>query len=119
MSLFGPVTNVERLGWQRHNTTALAELLAAAQKADLPAIAWQFGLTSGLVGRCLAHEPAECRAQFEAWATFLGEVERWPERSRGGHTHLHATRKAYGPRPGVDVVIVADLYDEGDEVPGA
>jgi hypothetical protein len=117
MSLFGPVTNADRRGWQRRDAAALAEMLDAADKADLPPLIWQVGM-SGLVGRCMDRDPAARRGEFEAWARFLGEVELWPEhRTPGGTTHLHAGRRGYGPRR-VDVTVIADIHDEdaADEV---
>ena len=114
MSLFGPVTDSERRGWQRRDALALVDLLADAHKADLPPIVWQVGATGGLLGRCLTADPSARRAEFEAWAAFLAPVSRWPEHTHAGRTHLHATRERTGA--GVEVVVIADLYDEPTEV---
>jgi hypothetical protein len=112
MSILGPVTAAERRGWQRRNALALVELLKAAHEGDLPPLAWSVTTVTGLVGRCTEMGAQAQREAFEAWATFLAPVERWPERRNSDRTHLHATRERYGTGQGVQVVIMADLYDE-------
>lgn len=112
--MFGPVTDAERRGWQRRNAVVLVDLLAAAASSSLSPITWQVTVGDH-TGRCAAPDPARCRADFEAWAAFLGpDVQRWPENEHGGRTHLHVTRPKYAGR--VDVTVIADI-DEEDEQP--
>jgi hypothetical protein len=115
VSILGPVTDAERRGWQRRNAFALVELLKAANDVDLPPLAWSVTTVTGLVGRCTEMGAQAQREAFEAWAKFLAPVKRWPERRNSDRIHLHATRERYGAGPGVQVVIMADLYDEETE----
>jgi hypothetical protein len=78
----------------------------------VPTLRAQTSTVTGLVGRCTEMGAQAQREAFEAWATFLAPVERWPERRNSDRTHLHATRERYGTGQGVQVVIMADLYDE-------
>jgi hypothetical protein len=117
VSTFGPVTDAERRGWQIRDVAALADLLNAAHKAGLPPIAWHIGHLGGLLGTCTDPNPAQCRAEFDAWAEFIraqgGEPHDWPEQRVGGRLRLRAGRRKCGPHK-VDVAVIADIYDEGE-----
>ena len=107
---FGPITDRERLGWQRRAVRVLAELLECAQTNELPVVAWSVSHAgAALVARCFAHPPAQRRADFDAWCSALG-ASRWPERTSGLTTHLYAVAKNYDGL--VDVAVLADLDDQ-------
>jgi hypothetical protein len=116
MGLFtDPVTDAERRGWQRRGALALVDLLAEAREAGLPPLVWELAMTSALYGRSLAVNMPERRAEFEAWAAFFGEHgQRRAEQSFGGKTRLRVLRRRYGREPGVDVAVLADIYDQTD-----
>jgi hypothetical protein len=114
MSLFGPVTNAERAGWQRRAARGLVQLLDAAAEYDLPVLIWQLSGSSRLVGRCNDLDVSTRRQAFERWCAFLGEVDRWPERDTNGVTHLHAIRHRWGVDGRVDVVVLADIHTDED-----
>jgi hypothetical protein len=111
----GLFTDAERRRWQHRGAVTLAELLTEADEASLPPLVWELALTSALYGRSVAVNMAERRAEFEAWASFFGEHgQRRPEQSLGGKTRLRVLRRGYGRAPGVDVAVLADVYDEGE-----
>jgi hypothetical protein len=111
----GPITDRERLGWQRRAVRVLAELLERAQTNGLPVVAWSVSHAgAALVARCLAHPPAQRHADFDAWCSALG-ASRWPERTSGSIAHLYAVAKNYDGL--VDVAVLADLDDQ-QEAPG-
>jgi hypothetical protein len=106
----GPITDRERLGWQRRAVRVLAELLERAQRDGLPVVAWSVSPAgAALVARCFAHPPAQRRADFDAWCSVLG-ASRWSERTSGSTVHLYAVAKNYDGL--VDVAVLADLDDQ-------
>src|SRR6266487_3605748 len=49
----GPITDLERLDWQRRAVRVLAELLEHAQASALPVVSWQVASAgAGLVAQC-------------------------------------------------------------------
>lgn len=106
--MLGPVTDVERRGWQIRAAAALLELLQTADAEDLPPIVWTVNVHAGLLGVC------ETRALFDVWAQFVRPVQRWPEHGYGGRTHLHAQRDGYGPH-NVRITLIADVPDGPDD----
>lgn len=110
MSLFGPVTDAERRGWQLRDARALLNLLAAAHEAGLPPLVWELGLT-GLYGRSVAVNMPERRAEFDAWAQFFGDAGNRPaEQTYNGKTRLRVVCR-YGAAPGVNVAVITDIYE--------
>lgn len=106
--MLGPVTDVERRGWQIRAAAALLDLLKTAHAEDLPPIVWTVNVHAGLLGVC------ETRALFEVWAQFVGPVQRWPEHAYSGRTHLHAQRDGWGQR-NVRITLIADVPDDGSD----
>ena len=106
--MLGPVTVGERRGWQIRAAAALLDLLKAAHAADVSPIVWTVNVHAGLLGQC------ETRGLFDLWARFVGPVQRWPEHTYGGRTHLHAQRDGWGQR-NVRVTLIADVSDGSDE----
>jgi hypothetical protein len=105
---FGPITDREQLGWQRRTVRVLDGLLEQASRDGLPVVAWSVSHAGVvLVARCFAHDPAQRRADFDAWCAVLGAL-RWPERTSGATTHLHAVANDYDGL--VDVAVLADLF---------
>jgi hypothetical protein len=105
---FGPVTDREQLGWQRRAVHVLAGLLERAARDGLPVVAWSVSDAGAvLVARCFAHDPGQRRADFDAWCAALG-AHRWPERTTGPTTHLHAIAKDLDGL--ADVAVLADLF---------
>src|SRR6266487_7165572 len=111
----GPITDRERLGWQRRAVRVLAELLDHAQASGLPVVAWPVSPSgAGLAARCLClgQGAAKCRVDFDAWCAALG-ASRSPERIAGTTTLLHAVAKHYDGL--VTVAVAADLFDVDDD----
>jgi hypothetical protein len=109
---FGPVTDREQLGWQRRTVRVLDGLLEQAGRDGLPPVAWQVSDAGAvLVARCFAHDPAQRRGDFDAWCQAL-DTHRWPQRTSGATTHLHAVAKDYDGL--VDVAVLADLFAEDE-----
>jgi hypothetical protein len=103
----GPVTDREQLGWQRRTVRVLDGLLEQAGRDRLPPVAWQVSDAGAvLVASCFAHDPAQRRADFDAWCQAL-DARHWPERTSGATTHLHAVARDYDGL--VDVAVLADL----------
>lgn len=90
-SLFGPITDTERMGWQLRAVTDLARILREGRAAGFPAIAWMVTTTGGLSGTVLHRGTVtDRRAAFDTWADHLG-LTRWPERTDNDRwRHLHA-----------------------------
>jgi hypothetical protein len=110
--IFGPITGREQLGWQRRAVRVLARLLERAGRDGLPVVAWSVSDAGAvLVARCFAHDPGRRRADFDAWCAVL-DARRWPERTAGATTHLHAVATDYDGL--VDVVVLADLVAEDE-----
>jgi hypothetical protein len=109
---FGPITQREQLGWQRRAVRVLAQLLEQASRDGLPPVSWSVSHAGAvLVARCLAHNPAQRRANFDAWCAVLN-ARRWPEQTTAATTHLHAVATDYDGL--VDVAVVADLFAEDE-----
>jgi hypothetical protein len=106
-----PITDRERLIWQRRAVRVLAGLLEHAHHDSLPVVGWTVAHAgAALVARCFAHDPARRRSEFNAWCVALGATV-WPERASGSTTHLHAIAEHYDGL--VTVTVLADLVDEG------
>ncbi len=112
---FSPITDREQLGWQRRAAGVLAGLLERAHRDRLPVVTWSVSDAGArLVARCLAHDPAGRRADFDAWCQALDGTRR--EVRQGATTHLYAEARHYDGL--VSVAVLADLFDQ-DEPPGA
>jgi hypothetical protein len=109
-----PITDRERLIWQRRAVRVLTGLLERAQGDGLPVIGWTVAHAgAALVARCFTHDPSQRRGEFDAWCQALG-ANVWPERTSGSTTHLHAVARHYDGL--VTITILADLVAEGGEV---
>src|SRR6266536_3365263 len=107
-----PITDRERLIWQRRAVRVLAGLLERAHRDGLPVVGWSVAHAgAALVARCFAHDPAQRRADFNAWCSVLGAIP-WPERTSGSTAHLHAVARDYDGL--VDVAVMADLTESGE-----
>jgi hypothetical protein len=106
----GPITDAERLGWQRRAVRVLTELLARAQRDGLPVMRWTVQPLAGLVASVDSKGAAQRRADWDAWRRVLG-ARPWPEHtSSGGTTYLHAVAEHIDGL--VTVAVLAELYDE-------
>ncbi|SRR6266540_4768942 len=107
---FGPITDRERLGWQRRAVRVLAGLLERAQRDGLPVVQWSVSDAGArLVARCLTQDTARRRADFDAWSVALEATER-RELRQGSTTHLYAIARHYDGL--VSVALLADLFDQ-------
>lgn len=113
MSLFGPITDAERRGWQLRAARALVDILQQAHAADLPPVRWSVTSGARLVGTIAdTSAPQELRRRFDAWATLLdAQVSGWSDPPTG-RQHLQAERKGWGKDGLVDVVVLVDIYPE-------
>jgi hypothetical protein len=99
--IFGPITDRERLGWQRRAVRVLAGLLELAARDGLPVVAWAVSKAgAGLAARCYS------RTDFDTWCAVL-DAPPWPEQTSGATTYLHAVARDYDGL--VDVAVLADL----------
>jgi hypothetical protein len=128
VSILGPIDDTDRRRWQREKANRLIELLAAGANAELPPVTWSVPASGALYARAMDSEPAQRRAVFEAWATWLEgryraadrlTVERWPEREHNGYVHLHiVVAKDIGTgRPLAEIVVTADVATDDDDAP--
>jgi hypothetical protein len=103
----------EQGGYQRQAARLLLELLERAGEKELPVIQWTVGAGGArLTGQIRAHDEAEGRRQFEAWAAQIG-AQLEPEFTSLGQTRLRAFVKNF--EGGLaSVGIVAEL-DEPEE----
>ncbi|WP_117209447.1 hypothetical protein [Allorhizocola rhizosphaerae] len=106
--LFGPITDKERLIWQRQAVKVLADFIGEAVRAELPLVHWQTGCGRMLVGTCREGDAESRRAAFLAWTRFLGIAEV-TEVTRCGVTHLRGSTDDFR---GCRIVVTADLYVE-------
>jgi hypothetical protein len=106
-----PITNGERVAWQRRAAAALVEILDANK--DLPVIAWTVANAgSALVGRISVLVPAvEMKTVFDAWRRALVLGERIETPGRAGSMSLRAS----AVRGAVRVVITATVVADDDE----
>lgn len=115
-SLLGLISDADRRRWQRRRHDLLGEFLDLADERDLPVLSWRVGDHS-LVGE--AHQPDHALRR-RAWRIWVGalDLDEWkPHASETGRTHLHALTRDWQGR-GVDVVVVADVWDTDlDEEP--
>ena len=71
-----PITDAERIRWQRDATARLGKLLELAAKRGLPAISWTVADAGArLVGHCYRYPAETRRADFAAWREALGEPD--------------------------------------------
>jgi hypothetical protein len=95
------IVNAERLRWQLRAHIILAQLLDAAIRQDLPAIAWTIATTGAITGTVngLGVTADEQRLQFDAWVAYLG-AERTERTRRDGSATLYAKFEAAGETAG-------------------
>jgi hypothetical protein len=101
-----PITNAERLTWQRQAHLALGRLLERAAKENLPPIPWRVGTTRNLHGECLGKDPA---SEFAAWEKALGDPGTHRQRREEGCVRLTAVWESLD---GCKVVLTATIWDE-------
>src|SRR5262249_36318970 len=77
-SMFGSVTNRDRLMWQSAAATVLAALLREAADAGMPFVSWALGTGCTIVAKCLMGDSRQRRADFHAWSAFFG-IADWRE----------------------------------------
>ncbi len=107
-----PITDRERLIWQRRAVRVLADLLEHAHRDSLPVVGWTVAHAgAALVARCFAHDPASRRSEFNAWCQAL-DATVWPEHTSGSTTYLHAIAEHYDGL--VTVTVLADLVEGGE-----
>ena len=107
-----PITDRERLIWQRRAVRMLAGLLERAHRDSLPVVGWTVAHAgAALVARCFAHDPARRRSEFNAWCQAL-DATVWPEHTSGSTTYLHAIAEHYDGL--VTVTVLADLVEAGE-----
>lgn len=94
--------------WQRRAHALLGKLIDRCHRESLPVIHWHVGTLANLAGQCLAVDTTVRRADFEAWVRAL-DLERRPERTSDGITHLSAGRRDVER---VSVIITADIYTD-------
>jgi hypothetical protein len=107
-----PITDRERLIWQRRAVRVLAGLLERAHRDSLPVVGWTVAHAgAALVARCFAHDPTRRRGEFNAWCQAL-DAAIWPEHTSGSTIHLHAIAEHYDGL--VTVTVLADLVEGGE-----
>ncbi len=116
-----PVTDAERLGWQRRAVTVLAGLLERAEREGLPLMDWSVppGLSlvarprSGRVGRS-----PQNRVDWQRWCAALG-VRGRESTAATGSVFLSAVAEVPGPEAGprVTVAVMTEVLP-GDEEAG-
>jgi hypothetical protein len=107
-----PITDRERLIWQRRAVSVLAGLLERAHRESLPVVGWTVAHAgAALVARCFAHDPARRRSEFNAWCQAL-DATVWLEHTSGSTTYLHAIAEHYDGL--VTVTVLADLVKGGE-----
>jgi hypothetical protein len=114
VSIFGPVTDAERRGWQLQAVDVLRSLLRDAHRKKLPPIDWDLQPSLGVVGRVRAHGEDDrivAREHFEEWRSFLNAVAQ-PEYVDRGHVRLWAVKDRYASN--VKVTVWCEFY-EGEE----
>lgn len=109
--LVDPISDTDRLAWQRRAVDLLAELLAEATRLRLPPLGWLIHPGLALIGTCQV-DPVKGRAAFEAWCAFL-DADPAPEvhGEFGDLTHLRATVGS-ALNTSVTVAIEADLLPD-------
>lgn len=126
-----PISDAERIRWQRDATAVLGKLLELAAKRELPVISWTVASAgAGLLGRCLAYPSGQRRADFAAWREALGEPDAEREDTTGsGDVRLVAVWERQGSagkglrpllsdRDGyqrASVTLAADIYADDDD----
>lgn len=113
-------SNTYSLRWQRDAHRALGEFLAAATDLGLPAMSWTIATTGALVGDVDSPNstPAQQRAAFDAWTSWLNVEGVTDRMRRDGVTHLYAQFRRGEGASEVRGAIRADIYpplDEGGE----
>jgi hypothetical protein len=107
------VSNTSKLRWQSRAHITLAQLLDAAIRQELPAIAWTIATTGAITGTVsgLGVTADEQRQQFDAWVAYLG-AERTERSRRDGSTTLYAKFEANGEAAGAIRAELAPPMDE-------
>lgn len=104
------VPPTDRIHGQRLAHALLGNLLDQCVRDDLPALRWDIGTTGMLQGWCVDPDRVRRRYAFRAWTDALG-LGVWPETTlANGATRLQAVREDVA---GVDVVVIADVRQEG------
>jgi hypothetical protein len=107
-----PVTDAERLGWQRRAVGVLTELLHRAHTDGLPLLVWTVEPSLWLVGR------ATCRAAWAAWSQALDLRRNEAARGLDGTTQLSAVGEyRAGDQLRVMVTLLADLPEHDTDDP--
>ena len=105
--MIGPITDVERRGWQRRAVRVLAELL----NRDLPPLRWTVATGARPLGSVESRDSTTGRQHFEAWAQAL-DATSWPERDRGSVVTLSAERKHFDGLVTIGLVANLDKPEE-------
>lgn len=109
--LVDPISDSDRLAWQRRAVDLLAELLTEATRLGLPPLGWLVHPGLALIGTCQV-DPVKGRAAFEAWCAFLDAIPAPETRGEFGDlTHLRATVGS-ALNSAVTVAIEADLLPD-------
>jgi hypothetical protein len=107
-----PVTDAERLGWQRRTVGVLAELLHRAHTDGLPLLVWTVEPSLWLVGR------ATRRTAWTVWSQALDLRRSEEARGLDGTTHLSAVGEyRAGDQLRVLVTLLADLPEHDIDDP--
>ena len=117
MSLFGPVTDAEHLGWQLVATDLLHDYLHTAHGLGLPAIRWS---VTPAAGSLIGH--ATTREEWTAWQGLLQLTDVRPEVVRQPYAHLRASGRgttSRGRSVHVTLIATVDLTPDDLDDPDA
>ena len=114
-----PISDPERIRWQRQAVTILSHLLDRAATEHLPVLSWTIGDAGAtLAGRSHAIPDADRGPAIQAWAAALGLDVR--EHSHGGMTTLTAHGKQMSlAGTWASVTVTADVWDDEDADPAS
>ena len=105
-----PITDAERLTWQRQAHAALGRLLERASKEKLPPIRWSLSPAGRTVlGEISSFGSSDPRGMFAIWRTALGQPDRDREHKSMNETRLTAV---WENLDGCQVVLVASIWDD-------
>jgi hypothetical protein len=103
-----PITDAERIIWQRQAHALLGDLLKRAAKEHLPPIRWCVGTRCELRGECSPYDE-DPRGEFEAWMAVFGQPDQNRMVREDGATRLTAVWDRYNR---VQIILTATIYDE-------
>lgn len=127
MSIFGPVDDADRRGWQQRNLKALTQLVQLGAKQQLPPLFWTLPDIGDVAGKFQPlgkdHDP---RKVFEAWYDavsklrgverrrlgFRGDGEHRDESTRDGKTRMIAAFTLRLPEGRCDMALIAEWFAE-------